>query len=76
MEYGQNDMLDYFTSAKTMPVYKVAFQYQSDNSENKAALNFHLTKREAKDIMHSIEGVNNQRNFIRVKELFNLSIKE
>lgn len=76
MEYGQNDMLDYFISAKGMPVYKVAFQYQSDNTENKAALNFHLTKREAKDIMHSIEGVNNQRNFKRVKELFTPATKE
>ena len=76
MEYAQNDMLDYYTTAKGVPLYKVAFQYQSDNSENKAALNFHLTRREAKDIMHSIEGENNQRNFKRVKELFARSGQE
>ncbi len=69
MEYSQNDMLDYFTTVNGINIHKVAFQYQSDNAENKAALNFHLTKREARDIMHSIDGVNNQRNFEKVQQL-------
>jgi hypothetical protein len=69
MEYSQNDMLDYFTTINGTGIHKVAFQYQSDNAENKAALNFHLTKREARDIMHSIGAPNNQQNFKRVKQL-------
>ena len=69
MEYSQNDMLDYFTTVNGIGIHKVAFQYQSDNAESKAALNFHLTKREAKDIMHSIEAENNKQTFKRVREL-------
>ena len=72
MEYSQNDMLDYFTTVNGIGIHKVAFQYQSDNAESKAALNFHLTKREAKDIMHSIEAENNRQNFERVRLLLKM----
>jgi hypothetical protein len=72
MEYSQNDMLDYFTTVNGINIHKVAFQYQSDNAESKAALNFHLTKREAKDIMHSIEAENNRQNFERVRLLLKM----
>lgn len=70
MEYSQNDMLDYFTTVNGIRVHKVAFQYQSGSAENKAALNFHLTKREARDIMSSIEAENNRKVFKRVSDLF------
>lgn len=70
MEYSQNDMLDYFTNVNGINVHKVAFQYQSGSAENKAALNFHLTKREARDIMLSIESENNRQVFSKVKALF------
>ncbi|MBI5370926.1 MAG: patatin-like phospholipase family protein [Sphingobacteriales bacterium] len=70
MEYFQNDMLDYYTTSSGVPVYKVAFQYASGNQENKAALNFHLTRREEKDIMESIGSGNNQRNFSKVLQYF------
>ncbi|MBI3137158.1 MAG: patatin-like phospholipase family protein [Sphingobacteriales bacterium] len=70
MEYSQNDMLDYFMTGSGVPVYKVAFQYASGNQENKAALNFHLTRREEKDIMQSIESGNNQHNFSKVLQYF------
>ncbi len=70
MEYFQNDMLDYYTTRSGVPVYKVAFQYASGNQENKAALNFHLTRREEKDIMQSIGSGNNQRNFNKVLQYF------
>ncbi len=72
MEYSQNDMLDYFTTVNGIGIHKIAFQYQSGSAENKAALNFHLTKREAKDIMHSIEAENNQKNFERLRVLLNV----
>ena len=70
MEYSQNDLLNYYTRHSKYPVYKIAFQYAADNEENKAALNFHLTKREEKDIMNSIYAPANQENFSKTLELF------
>ncbi len=70
MEYFQSDMLNYYTTRSGSPVYKIAFQYVTDNEENKAALNFHLTKREEKDIMVSINSIYNRQSFQRALELF------
>ncbi len=72
MEYFQNDMLNYYTTRNGIPVYKIAFQYATDKEENKAALNFHLTKREEKDIMVSINSESNQRSFQRMMSLFSV----
>jgi len=70
MEYFQNDMLNYYTTRSGNPVYKIAFQYAAGNEEDKAALNFHLTRREEKDIMNSIHSPDNQKSFQRTLELF------
>ncbi|MEP6699719.1 MAG: hypothetical protein ABJA85_00320 [Bacteroidota bacterium] len=70
MEYSQNDMLSYYTTHSGNKVYKIAFQYATDKQENKAALSFHLTRREEKDIMNSIHSLSNQRSFQRTLELF------
>ncbi len=70
MEYSQNDLLNYFTKHNNIPVYKIAFQYAADNEENKAALNFHLTKREEKDIIQSIHSAGNQQSFEHTLNLF------
>ncbi len=71
MEYFQNDMLNYFTFKNDIPVHKVIFQYATDKDENKAALNFHLTRREEKDIMFSVFSPTNQKSFEQAMELFN-----
>ncbi len=62
MEYYQNDMLSYFTTSSGIPLWKVSFQYKTDIA-NKAALNFHLTKREEKNIMNAVKGDENRRCF-------------
>ena len=62
MEYFQNDMLSYFTTSSGIPLWKVSFQYKTDIA-NKAALNFHLTKREEKNIMNAVKGDENRRCF-------------
>ena len=54
MEYNQNDMLHYYSRNSIFPVHKVVFQYATGNLEEKAALNFHLTKRELKNIRLSV----------------------
>jgi hypothetical protein len=69
MEFFQNDMLNYYTTHSGHKVYKIAFQYVSDKEENKAALNFHLTRREEKDITRSIHSVTNQRSFGQLMNL-------
>lgn len=54
MEFFQNDMLSYYAEVKDHNIYKIIFQYASANEENKAALNFHLTQNEKKDIISSV----------------------
>lgn len=70
MEYFQNDMLDYFTTNNGIPVHKLVFQYAASNQENKAALNFHLTRREEKDIINSIGSEGNRESFKKLAGLF------
>lgn len=70
MEYSQGELLNFYSTYSGNKVYKVVFQYAADKEENKAALNFHLTKREEKDIISSIHSAGNKRSFQRVVELF------
>jgi hypothetical protein len=70
MEYFQSEMLSYYSNRSGTPVYKIAFQYATDKEGNKAALNFHLTKREERDIVISIRSAMNQQSFNQVKKLF------
>jgi hypothetical protein len=72
MEYSQNDMLNYYAARSGSPVYKIAFQYAEDKDENKAALNFHLTKMEELNIISSIHSLSNQQSFRKTLELFKL----
>ena len=74
MEFFQNDMLNYYATRSGSPVYKVAFQYSTAKEEDKAALNFHLTKREEKDIVSSINSLSNQKSFRQVLNLFKSSL--
>jgi hypothetical protein len=73
MEYFQNDMLSYYSEHPGRTVHKLLFQYASDNEENKAALNFHLSKREQKDIVKSVNSVTNAQSFAQLKKLLNIS---
>jgi len=69
MEYFQNDMATYFVSNTGYPIQKVTFQYIPSKEENKAALNFHLSKREKRDIEASLESSYNQQSFRKLQEL-------
>jgi hypothetical protein len=69
MEYFQNDMLSYYSEHPGRTVYKVLFQYAADKEENKAALNFHLSRRERLDIMNSVHSFSNSE---RSRELLQL----
>src|SRR5690606_34704026 len=69
MEYFQNDMLSYYTETSQSNVYKVLFQYASEKEENKAALNFHLSKREKLHIISSVNSSANRQSFEMIKRL-------
>ena len=69
MEFFQNDMLNYYVTRSGIPVHKIAFQYAADKEEKKAALNFHLTKSEEKDIISSINSLANQQSFQQLIQL-------
>ena len=69
MEYFQNDMLSYYAEPADKNVYKVLFQYASEKEENKAALNFHLSKREKLHIISSVNSPANQQSFDMIKRL-------
>jgi hypothetical protein len=69
MEYFQNDMLSYYSEHPNRTVHKILFQYAADKDENKAALNFHLSRREKLDIMRSVNSVTNQESFQQLLDL-------
>ncbi|HEY0068277.1 MAG TPA: hypothetical protein VGB46_12960, partial [Flavisolibacter sp.] len=69
MDYFQSDMATYFVSNSGYPIHRVTFQYIPDKEENKAALNFHLSQREKRDITASLKSKHNQQGFSKVVEL-------
>ncbi|HMR91804.1 MAG TPA: hypothetical protein PKC69_05805 [Chitinophagaceae bacterium] len=69
MEYFQNDMLSYYSSNPGHKVHKVLIQYAANKEENKAALNFHLSRREKLDILSSARAPANQQAFTTVLRL-------
>lgn len=71
MEYVQNDLLSYYTQHAEHPITKIIFQYATERKEDKAALNFHLTQREKKNIMSSPDFLFNKKNFDKITELLN-----
>ena len=71
MEYFQNDMLSYYAKDGDKKVFKILFQYASSREENKAALNFHLSKVEKLDIISSVDSPGNQQSFEMLKQLLN-----
>ena len=71
MEYFQNDLLSYYTQHSEHTINKITFQYATEKQEDKAALNFHLTQREKKNIMSSPDFLFNKESFDKVVNLFN-----
>jgi hypothetical protein len=69
MEYSQNDMASYMLNNTPFKVHSVVLQYVPLKEENKAALNFHLSQREKRDIGASMNSKSNQANLKRVAEL-------
>ncbi len=69
MEYFQADMANYYYSGRDFPIHKLTFQYIPNKEENKAALSFHLSEREKRDILASLDSKHNQETFRKVLDL-------
>jgi hypothetical protein len=76
MEYAQNDMLSYFTANSLFPVHNVVFQYVPSKEENKAALSFHLSQREKRDIAASLYSKQNRQSFEKIETLLQTRIRD
>jgi hypothetical protein len=68
-EYNQNEMLSLAQSMLGDHFYKFYFQYTPEKEDARAALNFHLTKSEKKDIAAAVESAANRRIFDQFGQL-------
>jgi hypothetical protein len=71
-EYTQNETVG-LESLINDNFYKLSFQYLPRKEDITAALNFHLTKREKKNIEEAAGNENNVKAFQKFKQLANIS---
>lgn len=68
-DYFQVDQLNYFTGVAGPKLEKVSFQYMPSRSASSAALSFHLTATEKKDIEAALNNPVNMQSFLKMAEL-------
>ncbi len=68
-DYFQNAEFAYYKNAADSSLQKVNIMYMPEKEDKKAALNFHLTAREKRDIMESFSSEKTIRSFKRIVEL-------
>jgi hypothetical protein len=71
MEYFQSDLSNYFMTKTGYPIHKLTFQYIPTKEGNKAALSFHLSEREKRDVKASLDSKQNQESFTKLMDLMN-----
>jgi len=69
-EYNQDDLLSIMQNVMDSNFYKLTFQYAPRNTDEGAALNFHLTRQEKLDIADAVNSSVNRVVFKKAKELF------
>ena len=62
-DYNQNDLVSLMSEAMGDKFKRISFQYVPQKEDAGAALNFHLTKREKKNIFEALESENNTECF-------------
>jgi hypothetical protein len=68
-EYSQNDLMGLAQSMMGNYFYNLCFQYVPEKNDARAALNFHLTKSEKKDIAGALGTKGNQETFALFTQL-------
>ena len=69
MEFSQNDLLTYYSDNNNHKIKKIIFQYAASKEQNKAALSFHLSQREKKDILSAVKSAGNMAGFQKVMQM-------
>jgi hypothetical protein len=62
-EYNQDDLLGLTQAVIGRQLHKISFQYVPKKEDGRAALSFHLTKREKRNIADALDNENNQQAF-------------
>jgi hypothetical protein len=68
-DFSENDQYSYMHAATDSSLHRVAFMYVPEEQQKGAALNFHLTEREKRDVKTSFKNSFNQAAMTKVKEL-------
>ena len=68
-EYYQTDLFSYFKNAAAFTMYKSVIMYIPEKEEQTAALNFHLSGREKRDIVASYNNTSNQKEVLKIVSL-------
>ena len=68
-EYYQTDQFSYFKNAVGFAMYKSVIMYLPVKDEQTAALNFHLSGREKRDVVASYNNTNNQSEVLKIAKL-------
>jgi hypothetical protein len=69
--YHQSYLEDYVVDCFPKEKFrKITFQYIPQDKDKSAALNFHLTGREKKDLMQSVFNADNQKGFEEIRKIF------
>lgn len=70
-EYNQNDLVSMSRQLMGRYFYKISFQFIPKSEDAAAALNFHLTRAEKKNIAEALESDNNRKAFGQFRSLLN-----
>ncbi len=68
-DFSETDQYSYFNAAFDSLVHRITFMYVPEKEDKGAALNFHLSARERRDVMESFKNVYNQAMLKRFMEL-------
>lgn len=69
MEYEQNDLTTMYSNTSKGRMFKINFEYSSGKKENKASLNFRISRLEKKDILLAVGNKNNTNSFNKLQQL-------
>jgi len=67
--YNQTEQFNYFDKESTLNIKKISLNYHPEKRESAAALNFHLSAREKKDVLNSF---NNRENLLAVDSILKM----
>jgi len=68
-DFSETDQFSYLNAYFDSGLHRISFMYVPGTEEKSAALNFHLTAREKRDVMASFENSYNQESMKKVVEL-------